>query len=85
MQTSIETLTHVCEHIIALRYHSLYTYYVRVGAGNDLQLLELLDFEGTETVENHILNLPGTFLYNFFLIYGVGEKSPYTDQYTTII
>jgi len=39
--------------------------HVRVGAGNDPQPSELLDFEGTETLENHILNLPGTFFIQF--------------------
>jgi len=40
--------------------------HVKVGAGNDLlEFSDMLDFEGTEAVGNHILN----FLENIFAIF----------------
>jgi len=40
---------------------------VRVGAGSDLQLWDVLDFKRSETLENPILNFATKLSYDFFL------------------
>jgi len=42
--------------------------HVTVRIGNDLQLTDMLDFEGNETPENYILNFLFHFSYDFLLI-----------------
>jgi len=45
--------------------------HVRVGAGNDLiGFTDVFEFEGTEMLQNHILNfLEHFFFYNFLYIF----------------
>lgn len=42
--------------------------HIGVGAGNDLiEFSDMFEFEGTETLQNHILNFLEHFFYIFFL------------------
>jgi len=43
---------------------------VRVGVGNDLiEFSDVFEFEGTEILQNHILNFLEHFFYIFFFSY----------------
>ena len=43
--------------------------HVKVGAGNDLlEVSDMLDFEGTVSLGDHILNFLENILYSFFFL-----------------